>query len=93
MKSNKGVSSEICSLYSWEASAGSRTSGLLDGADLFQHQQHLRKGSATTAHTCSTIVDCCDGWRDWVWFEDAGRRNLKRGGRPGKEKWIAIGKL
>ena len=25
MKSNKGVSSEICSLFSWEASAGSWT--------------------------------------------------------------------
>ena len=26
-----------------------------------------------------------------MWFEDAGRRNLERGGRPEKEKWIAIG--
>ena len=64
VKSNKGVSSEICSLFSWEASAGSRTSlGLVDGADLCQHQQHPRRGSAATAHRCCVIVDCCCGMK------------------------------
>lgn len=60
MKSNKGVSSEICSLFSWEASAGRRTSGLVDGADLFQHQHHSRQGkccnSARVQCNCRVLL-------------------------------------
>ena len=94
VKSNKGVSSEICSLFSWEASAGSRTLGLMDGADLCQHQQHPRRGkccnSAQVQYNCSTaVVDEGIGCGLKMQVDETWRGDKE----PEKEKWIAIGKL